>query len=145
MFYFYCNRIALQWRHNGHDGVSNHQPHNCLLNSLFRRRSKKTSKRCVTGHCAGNSPVAGEFPAQRASNAGSVSIWWRHHYILYIEVLLSVSSKELSMHPCRFQCQLTACRPMSKTHWYEFSSYLATGSKGELQGSRSVWNPSWHI
>ena len=20
---------ALQWRHNGHDGVSNHQPHDC--------------------------------------------------------------------------------------------------------------------
>ena len=24
------NRIALQWRHNGHDGVSNHQLHHCL-------------------------------------------------------------------------------------------------------------------
>ena len=29
--------------------------------------------------CAGNSPVTGEFPAQRASNAENVSIWWRHH------------------------------------------------------------------
>ena len=27
----------------------------------------------------GNSPVTGEFPAQRASNAENVSIWWRHH------------------------------------------------------------------
>ena len=27
----------------------------------------------------GNSPVTGEFSAQRASNAGNVSIWWRHH------------------------------------------------------------------
>ena len=26
----------------------------------------------------GNSLVTGEFPAQRASNAGNVSIWWRH-------------------------------------------------------------------
>ena len=26
----------LQWRHNGRDGVSNHQPHDCLLNRLFR-------------------------------------------------------------------------------------------------------------
>ena len=25
------------------------------------------------------SPVTGEFPAQRASNAENVSIWWRHH------------------------------------------------------------------
>ena len=45
----------------------------------FRRRSKKTSKLRVTGLCAGNSQVTGEFAAQRASNAESVSIWWRHH------------------------------------------------------------------
>ena len=46
------------------DGVSNHQPHGCLFNCLLRRRSKETSKLCVTGLCAGNSPVTGEFPAQ---------------------------------------------------------------------------------
>ena len=62
----------LQWRHNEHDGVSNHQPRNCLLNRLFRRRSKKISKFGATGLCAGNSPGTGEFPAQRASNADSV-------------------------------------------------------------------------
>ena len=70
---------ALRWRHNEHDGVSNHQPRDCLLNRLLRRRSKKTSKLRVTGLCEGNSPVTGEFPAQRASNAENVSIWWRHH------------------------------------------------------------------
>ena len=32
---------TLHWRHNGCDGVSNHQPHDCLFNGLFRRRSKK--------------------------------------------------------------------------------------------------------
>ena len=47
---------ALQWRHNDHDCVSNHQPRGCLLNRIFRRRSKKTSKLRVTGLCAGNSP-----------------------------------------------------------------------------------------
>ena len=47
---------TLQWRHNDHDDVSNHQPHGCLLNRLFRRRSKKTSKLRVTGLCVGNSP-----------------------------------------------------------------------------------------
>ena len=40
---------TLQWRHNGRDSVSNHQPHDCLLNRLFRRRSEKTSKLRVTG------------------------------------------------------------------------------------------------
>ena len=44
-----------------------------------RRRSKKTSKLRVTGLCVGTSPETGEFPAQRASNAENVSIWWRHH------------------------------------------------------------------
>ena len=42
-------------------------------------RSKKTSKLRVTGLCAGNSPVTGDFPAQRDSDAKNVSIWWRHH------------------------------------------------------------------
>ena len=69
----------LQWRHNGHDGVSIHQPLDCLLKRLFRRRSKKTSKLRLTGLCAWNSPVTGEFPAQMASNAENVSFWWRHH------------------------------------------------------------------
>ena len=36
--------FSLHWRHNEPDGVSNHQSHDCLLNRLFRRRSKKTSK-----------------------------------------------------------------------------------------------------
>ena len=70
---------TLRWRHNGRDGVSNHQPHHYLLNRLFRRRSKKASKLCVTGLCARNSPGTGEFPAQMASNAGNIFIWWRHH------------------------------------------------------------------
>ena len=48
--------ISLQWRHNDHDCVWSHQPHGCLLNRLFRRRSKKTSKLRVTGLCVGNSP-----------------------------------------------------------------------------------------
>ena len=33
----YCHN-PLEWRHNGLDSVSNHQPHDCLLNRLFRRR-----------------------------------------------------------------------------------------------------------
>ena len=56
---------GLRWRHNERNGVSNHQPHDCLLNHLFRHRSKKTSKLRVTGLCVGNSPETGEFPSQR--------------------------------------------------------------------------------
>ena len=45
--------IPLEWRHNERDSVSNHQPHDCLLNRLFKRRSKKTTKCRVTGLCVG--------------------------------------------------------------------------------------------
>ena len=50
--------------------VSNHQPHDCLLNRLFRRRSKKTSELPVTGLCVGNSPM---------NSPQKGHIWWRHH------------------------------------------------------------------
>ena len=69
---------TLQWHYNGRNGISNHQPHHCLLNCLFKNRSKKTSKLRVTGLCEGNSPMIGEFSAQRASNAENVSIWPGH-------------------------------------------------------------------
>ena len=71
--------ITLRWRHNEHDGVSNHQPYDCLLNCYSGVFKKKTSKLRVTGLCAWNSSVTGKFPAQMASNAENDSIWWRHH------------------------------------------------------------------
>ena len=86
-------RFPLQWRHNEYDGVSNHQLHGCLLNLLFRRRSKKTPKLRVTGLCAGNSPVTGEYPAEMASNAemfpfddvivlsGQISYWINNGFV----------------------------------------------------------------
>ena len=82
MYTILCHQNhTLQWRHNECDGVLNHRRLHCLLNCLFRRRLKKTSKLRVTGFCEGNSLVTGEFPAQKASNAENVSIWWRHHGI----------------------------------------------------------------
>ena len=71
--------VTLKWRHTERNGVSNHQPHYCLLNRIFTRKSNKTSKLRVTGLREGNSPVTGKFPAQRSSNAENVAIWWRHH------------------------------------------------------------------
>ena len=42
---------------------------------------KKTSKPRRIGLCAGNSPGTGEFPAQMASYAENISIWWRQNKI----------------------------------------------------------------
>ena len=78
--------IPLQWRHNGRDGVSNHQPHVCLFNRLFRHWRNNTSKLRVSDLCEGNSPMT----TQSASNAENVSIWWRHHaYLLHVCWLIS--------------------------------------------------------
>ena len=60
----FCFRVVITMTSYERDGVSNHRPHNCLLNRLFRSSSKQTSKLRVTGLCEGNSPVTGEFPTQ---------------------------------------------------------------------------------
>ena len=53
----------------------NHQPHDWLVDRLFKVQIKENIKLRVTGICA----MTGEFPAQRASNAENVFIWWRNH------------------------------------------------------------------
>ena len=52
-----------------------------VYSTVCSGRSKKISKLRVTGLCEGDSPVTGEFSAQRASKGENVSIWWRHHAI----------------------------------------------------------------
>ena len=61
-----------------------------------KRRSKETSKLRVTGLCEGNSPVTGEFPAQRASNAENVSTlmtssWLQRNSVVRLDVCRSVN------------------------------------------------------
>ena len=98
---------TLYWHHNGCDGVSNHQLRDCLFSRLIWCRSKKTSKLRVTGLCAGNSPVTGEFPAQMASNAEYVPIWWRHHEFGDFTSLVT-DPMLISYHKYRY---LTTLRP----------------------------------
>ena len=50
-----------------------------LFTQRFLQAKIKKSKLRVTGLYEGNSPVTGEIPSQRASNAENASIWWRHH------------------------------------------------------------------
>ena len=83
----YRLRSQLQWRHNQRHGASNHRHLHCLLHCWYRPRSKKAWKLRVTGLWAGNSPVTVEFPAQKASNAENVSIWWRHHVSTSCEIV----------------------------------------------------------
>ena len=124
--------ITLQWRHNEHDSVSHHQPHDCLLNRLFWRRSNKTSKLRVTCLCAGNSPGTGEFPAQMASYARNVSIWWRHHETFWSQEMKS---------PTKVKAQKltdTSIRKSKRTSW----TYLINRYDS---GRQNTCNYNWPV
>ena len=84
--------------HNVRDGVSNHRCLDSLLHHLFKRRSKKTSKLRVTAFCNGNPPVTGEFPAQRASNAGLFPF---DDVIMESEILKMLFFLFLGLQECR--------------------------------------------
>ena len=106
------SHFSLHWHHNEGDGISNRQHHECLINHLFRRKSKKTSKLRVTGLCEENSPVTGEFPPQRASNAENVSIWWCHVTLmalftwdLVLQPLQNCGCMQWISHDTRIQIQ----------------------------------------
>ena len=80
--------ITLQWRHNGRDSVSNHQPYDCLPNRLFRCISKKTSKLRATGFCVGNSPgplnSPHKWPVTRKmfplmASSWITKLWWKRN------------------------------------------------------------------
>ena len=53
-----CPQHTLHWRHNEHDGVSNHQPNDCLLNRLFRQIKENIKAPCHWSLC-------GEFTGDR--------------------------------------------------------------------------------
>ena len=73
--------LPLQWRHEEKERLKS--PAVQLFTQRFiQAQIKETSKLGVPGRCEGNSPVTDKFPAQSASNAENVSIWWRHHGIL---------------------------------------------------------------
>ena len=50
-----------------------------VYSTVYSGADQKTSRLRVIGLSEGNSPVTGEFPAQKDSNAKNVSTWWRHH------------------------------------------------------------------
>ena len=96
----------LQWHHNGRDGVSNHQRHVCLLNRIFKHRSKKISKLRATGLSAGihqwpvNSPHKG--PVTR-------KMFQFDDVIMVSEIVLKIST--FSVKKCIWTYALVAATP----------------------------------
>ena len=110
---------SLHWRHNDHGGVSNHQPHDCLLNRLFSRRSKKTSKLRVTGLCAGKSPGPVISPhkgtvRRKMFSFDDVIVWvifTNHDWI----IILADSGLSLSRH-LHYCWHISNCTFLNRLH-----------------------------
>ena len=118
-----------------------HQPHDCLLNRLCRRRSKKIPKLRVAGLCAGNSPVTGEFHAQMASNAENVSIWRRRHG-LFLSFQLTVCQYRFRL--CFVACSTTTITwdnddPSYQLICCEASESLATLTLASSKTNQHCW------
>ena len=83
---------SLQWRHNGRDSVSDHQPRHCFIQRFIQAQIKESIK--APRHW----PLCGEFTGDQwiprtnaqkrgkcfhlmifCSNAENVSTWWCHH------------------------------------------------------------------
>ena len=122
--------ISLTWRHDGCDGVSSHQPHivcsTVYFSTVFKAQIKETSKFRVTGLCAGISPGTGEFPAQMASNAENVSIWWRHHVCLQREAIHWVPCIRTDAYIKRYVCLQTIIHLCKKWFSVWISIYIIT-------------------
>ena len=100
--------VSLRWRHNERDSVLNHQPHDCLLNGLFRRRSKKISKLRVTGLCVGNSPGPVNSPHKGPVTRkmfpfdGVIMLWivWQHTPLLTDEMPYIKQKQQIRHQKC---------------------------------------------
>ena len=139
----------LQWRHNECDGVSNHRCFHCFPNCCFRHRSKKTSELCVTGLCAGNSPVTGEFPPQKASNTENVSIWWHHHTTETQQPARHWDSKIVTLTTISsFRLLKTINLPVSNTSWDKavtLTTFLVPIMASPVQGMKMFGLKNWFL
>ena len=72
---------TLRWRRMNVIG-SQITGHLVVCLTAYADPHKKKWKSALLALCEGNSPVIGEFPTQRASNAEKASILWSHHVML---------------------------------------------------------------
>ena len=67
---------TLRWRHNGRDGVTSLA---IVYSTVYWGADQRKHQSFPSLAFLRGSPVTGEFPAQMASHAENIFIWWRHH------------------------------------------------------------------
>ena len=73
--------LTSQWRHNGCDSVSKSPASRLFTQPFIQTQIKENIKAPCHWPLCGEFTGTGEFPAQMASNAENVSIWWRYHAV----------------------------------------------------------------
>ena len=100
--------ISLQLSHNGSNGVLNHQHHDCLLNRLFRRRSKHQSSASLAYvREIHRWPVnfAHKGPVTYKMYPFDDFIVWNRYFILMVTVNRNFSEQALYTHDAFSQRQ----------------------------------------
>ena len=127
-------KTPLQWRHDGRDGVSNHQPDDCLLNPLFKRRSKKNIKaprhwplwgeitgdrwiprtkvqwggkyfHLMTSSCTSHIVLGMNFSLQKHGDWNRIDAFIYHwNYIRICHICITTIYHALNMHRMRWEC-----------------------------------------
>ena len=130
--------MPLQWRHNDHDCASNHQPRGCLLNRLFRRTSKKTSKLRVTGLCVENSPG----PVNSPHKGPVTRKMFPFDDVIMGDIITLTVFLAIQIIACVACCTnpgLGAFLTRWSTAWKSISNSLSNSRKSVPLSSTSIW------
>ena len=96
--------FALQWRHNEGDGVSNHQPHDCLLICLFNAQIKENKTSASLAFVRGihrwavNPPHKGPVTRKMFPLVTSSWLYW----VVYYQ--FSMNSLDIYPYPLGLLC-----------------------------------------
>ena len=106
---------------------------------------KETSKSALLALCELNSPVTGEFPTQRASNAEKTSIWWRHH--AWVISFLYKKKSNLIGNSFSFHSNYNEVITTKFCKLHDFCSFVACAKMcGNLKsGSGITWKQIWPL
>ena len=119
---------TLQLHHNERYDVLNHRCIDCLLNHLFRHRSKETSKLRVTCHCKGNSTVTEKMKSTVCTETSESLIAFQ-----YFNTRNIISSIEHVKILIKVIMNSSQPRQLSVSLWHTFDAWYVKGWSGYVE------------